>query len=307
MKHFSWLIYSALFLFAGGLLSVTQSPISFAGSALLAQTSPQYNQLMRQGYRATAKRDYRSALLYFRQAERLRPSDRYATVAIRNVSLYVRRGQSSPPLFIASGSGAPINRVAGATRGQKSCLNQDACLIALLPETDPDVLMTTADHPTLLFYVPQTSAQVMEVRFLNADLSQLYRASFKLPETAGIVSVNLADLKNAAGQSLPPLQVEQQYQWDCSLIVDAQDDAKDLTVNGTITRAALNPQLAEMLQQASPGDRLSLYAINNLWYDLISTLYRERKADPSNPTLVKEWTAILQGIKLGNYALAPLL
>jgi Domain of Unknown Function (DUF928) len=306
MKHFGWLIYGALILVVAGLPAAALVSISLSDQ-VLAQTSPKYDQLMRQGYSATAKRDYRNALIYFRQAERLRPSDRYAAVAIRNVSLYVRRGQAKVPLFIASGSGAPINRVAGATRGAKTCLGNDACLIALLPETDPEVLMTTADYPTLLFYIPQTSAQVMEVRLLNADMSQVYKASFKLPKTAGIIGVNLANLKNADGQSLPPLQVEQQYQWDCSLIADLQDDPKDLTVNGTITRAALNPQLAALLKQATPGDRLSLYATNNLWYDLISTLYRERKAHPSNAKLAEEWTAILQTIKLGNYALAPLL
>jgi hypothetical protein len=294
------------FLVACGLLTPLVQ-ITFPSPLLLAQTSPKYDQLMRQGYSATAKRDYRNALVYFRQAERLRPSDRYATVAIRNVSLYVRRGQANPALFIASGSGAPINRVAGATRGQKSCLNQDACLIALLPETDPDLLMTTADYPILLFYVPQTSAQVIEVRFLDQSLTQLYKTSVKLPNRAGIVSVNLANLKNAKGEGLPPLQLEQQYQWDCSLTVDVEDRSKDLTVNGTITRARLNPELAEMLRQAPPSDRLSLYATNNLWYDLISTLYRERKANPNNPQLVKEWTAILQSINLGNYALSPLL
>jgi Domain of Unknown Function (DUF928) len=305
MKQLSWLIYCSFFLVACGLpAALVQITVP---SSVLAQTNPKYDQLMQQGYSATVKRDYRNALIYFRRAERLRPSDRYATVAIRNVSLYVSRGQSNAPLFIASGSGAPINRVAGATRSQKSCLGEDACLIALLPETDPELLMTTADYPILLFYIPQTSAQIMEVRLLDQSMSVPYKASFKPPSTAGIVSAKLADLKNAAGQSLPPLKVDQRYQWDCSLMFDVQDGSGDLTVNGTITRAALNSQLAEMLSQTPAGDRLSLYAINNLWYDLISTLYRERKANPSNPKLVEEWTAILRAIKLDNYALAPLL
>ncbi|MBW4553079.1 MAG: DUF928 domain-containing protein [Aphanocapsa sp. GSE-SYN-MK-11-07L] len=305
MKQLPWISYCSLFLVASGLISPALAQSGFPSPPLLAQTKPQYDQLMRQGYSATAKRDYHNALIFFRQAERLRPSDRYAMVAIRNVSLYVRRGQVKTPLFIASGSGAPINRVPGATRGAKSCLGQDACLTALLPETDPELLMTAADYPILLFYIPQTSAQVMEVRFF--DQGQLYQASFKPPQTAGIVGVSVASLKNAAGENLPPLKVEQQYKWDCTLIVDLDDPSSNVTVNGTITRASLNPELAKILNQAPVGDRLSLYATNNLWYDLISSLYLERKADPNNAGLVEEWTAILETVKLGDYALSPLL
>jgi Domain of Unknown Function (DUF928) len=305
MKQLRWISYCSLFLVASGLISPALAQSSFPSPPLLAQTKPQYDQLMRQGYSATAKRDFQNALIYFRRAERLRPSDRYATMAIRNVSLYVRRGQVKVPLFIASGSGAPINRVAAATRSSKSCLGQDACLTALLPETDPEVLMTATDYPILLFYIPQTSAQVMEVRVL--DQSQIYQASFKLPQTAGFVGVTVASLKNAKGEDLPPLKVDQQYKWDCALIIDADDPSSNVMVNGTITRASLNAELAEMLKQAPLSDRLSLYATNNLWYDLISSLYLERKADPNNAELVKEWTAILETIKLGDYALSPLL
>ncbi len=299
------MIDCSLFLVACGLISPILVQISFPSPPLLAQTNPQYDQLMKLGYRATVKRDYQNALIYFRRAEHLRPSDRYATMAIRNISLYVRRGQVKVPLFIASGSGAPINRVAAATRGSRSCLGKDACLTALLPETDPELLMTAADYPILLFYIPQTSAQVMEVRVLDQD--QIYQASFNLPQTAGFVGVTVASLKNAKGENLPPLKIDQQYQWDCTLIVDVDDPSGNVTVNGKITRASLNPELAEILKQAPLGDRLSLYAANNLWYDLIASLYLERKADPNNRGLVEEWNAILETIKLKDYALSPLL
>jgi hypothetical protein len=114
-------------------------------SALIAQASAEFDRTMRQGYLATAKRDYRNALVFFRTAEKMRPGNRYASIAIENVNRYIELKQAKVPLFVASGAGAPINRVAGAARGLVHCLSEDKCLIAMLPPSDPSLLTTTSD------------------------------------------------------------------------------------------------------------------------------------------------------------------
>jgi len=48
-----------------------------------------YTQAMLAGYNATESRDYHTALINFRRALAVRPGDRYATAAIRNMETYI--------------------------------------------------------------------------------------------------------------------------------------------------------------------------------------------------------------------------
>ncbi|MEO1431823.1 MAG: hypothetical protein AAFV71_22735, partial [Cyanobacteria bacterium J06633_8] len=57
---------------------------SVESSVLLARRS-RYDQLMRQGYAATRRRQYSRALSFFRQALAIRPGNRFARRAISNV------------------------------------------------------------------------------------------------------------------------------------------------------------------------------------------------------------------------------
>lgn len=307
MRQILWLKYLCFLLIFAELTPMTLVNANSLRPTLIAQATAEYDRNMRQGYKATARRDYGNALNYFRQAERLRPGDRYAAIAIRNVSLYVSRSQPQKKIFIASGTGAPINRVAGATRGLSSCFTEDACLIALLPEKGPELLLTVADYPVLLFHIPKTHAQTLEFRLRNPVNGKVYQASLNPPATTGIISINLANLKDSEGKGLPPLEIGKQYEWDCSVILDPLDRSKNLTVDGLITRENLTPILQETLKQSTPSERLSLYATNNLWYDLIATLYQQRLTNPNNVELDDEWAAVLKEINLAKVAQVPLL
>ncbi|NMF84551.1 hypothetical protein [Nodosilinea sp. P-1105] len=48
-----------------------------------------YTQAMLAGYNAAERRDYHTALINFRRALAVRPGDRYATAAIRNMETYI--------------------------------------------------------------------------------------------------------------------------------------------------------------------------------------------------------------------------
>ncbi|HEY9616308.1 MAG TPA: ARC6/PARC6 family protein [Microcoleaceae cyanobacterium] len=58
-----------------------------------------YDRYMKAGYAATEKKQHQTALLYFKRALDERPSDTYATQAIRNVEAYLRgeKPTSTPP------------------------------------------------------------------------------------------------------------------------------------------------------------------------------------------------------------------
>jgi hypothetical protein len=114
-------------------------------------------------------------------------------------------------------------------------------------------------------------------------------------------------LKDAEGQSLPPLENGNKYKWSLAIILNADNHSEDLVVDGAIERQQVNPELAELLQQGSASDRISLYTINNFWYDALATLYQARQADPNNSSLVEDWTSILESIDLGRIAKEPLV
>ena len=73
-----------------------------------------YDRLMRQGYAAARRRNYRLARNYFRQALRSRPGDRYARRAIANMNRYINRRSRSRIVYRRRGT---RRRVVGATRG----------------------------------------------------------------------------------------------------------------------------------------------------------------------------------------------
>jgi hypothetical protein len=62
-----------------------------ASAPILQAAGNNYNRYMSLGYRATARRDYRNALINFRKALQARKGDRYAASAISNVSRYASR------------------------------------------------------------------------------------------------------------------------------------------------------------------------------------------------------------------------
>ena len=101
MKCNIWLKYLPAIIAATCLAPVMPIIAAPQSPTVVAQATTAYNTYMRRGYSATAKRDYRNALVNFRRALRVRPGDSYATAAVNNVSTYARRG-SSKAIFIAS-------------------------------------------------------------------------------------------------------------------------------------------------------------------------------------------------------------
>lgn len=295
-----------LLLIATGLATPVPSQADLLPSAAIAQAASAFDTYMKQGYAATAKRNYREALKQFRRAEELRPGNRYATLAIQNVSNYVSRGQSQVPIFIPPNTGAPIARVGGATRSASDCSEEQLCLIALLPARSQGTLLTSTDYPTLLFYVSTDSAESMELRVLSADQTS-YSLQMDAPKASGIVSVSFSALQDATGKRLPPLQTGQLHRWIFTVMTNNLDRSQNPSVDGTIQRADLDPILVETIEKTPECDRVSLYTANNIWYDALATIYLARRSQGTNSQFDKDWTALLETVGLEKFASAPLL
>ncbi|NJL10363.1 MAG: DUF928 domain-containing protein [Calothrix sp. SM1_7_51] len=186
MKQIFFLKYLSLVLVFTSLLSVNSTQVWAAQTTYVAQAKSTYDQSMQQGYAATSQRNYRRALQFFQQALQSRPEDKFAIAAINNVQSYIRRGGR----VIVFNVDRPGRRPGGATRGA-SCFQKRERPIPLTP-TDLEAQTTTSRYPSFFFYVPQTSAPVLEFSLLGDNsTAPLYKQTFKPTGKAGIVSITI--------------------------------------------------------------------------------------------------------------------
>ena len=312
MKQKPWLKYLLVVLLIGsaGLLTPAifnqfSAADSMESSVLLARRS-RYDQLMRQGYAATRRRQYSRALRFFRLALGQRPGDRFARRAIANVRRYQRRVSRYRRV---ARRGRPRRRRGAATRGGQ-CID----LIPLIPtkqescsqknqgngnSAEPSLFLTSAEHPTFFFYIPQIP-QEEELLFELKDSSGniLHEVSFNPPEKPGIVTVSLPTNK-------PALELNQEYSW--SILVD-DDRADEDYPEGLIKRVEPTQDLTNQLKTASPLDRVALYAENGYWEDSLRTVADLRRKSPQDEEINIEWGNLLETVNLEEDIInAPLL
>ena len=269
-----------------------------------AQVASDYNRYMKLGYTATAKRDYSTALINFRRAQRTRPGDHYAKNAVQNVSSYVARKGESKISVRPIGIGAPGNPVGGAVRRTNSCLTGQTPLTAL---AQADKLgLTTAEYPALFFYIPQSSPNTkVELALVDENDKQIGKTVVDAASiTPGIVGMKLSDIKG-----LPPLEIGKNYHWYLSMICNPQRRSADVFVSGWVRRIELDPVLTNELKNLTSRDRASLYAVEGLWYDTLAALYEARRASPDDLSLANDWASVLgsESTELGTIAKEPLI
>ncbi|MBE9207986.1 DUF928 domain-containing protein [Nostoc sp. LEGE 06077] len=280
----------------------------------LAQYHSNYNQYMQWGYNATRQRNYSAALNYFKQALQARPGDRYATTAVNNIQIYVSRDRRNGNkrqtyvTYIPTNLGKPARQVQGGTRGGQRlsetgavCIPGKKRLMALTPTFDP-MQRTTAANPSFLFYVPQTSAPVMELVLSDDQDNIVYQKTLQTPTKAGIVSLNLPENSNA-----PSLKVGQTYRWDFSIICDRSDRQLDYTVSGSIARIAPDAELTTQLEKVKPEEQAAIYALSGFWEDSLAILSELRKSSPNNLTIKNDWEDLLRSGGLEEITQEPLV
>lgn len=156
--------------------------------------------------------------------------------------------------------------------------------------------LTSVANPTFLFYVPYDSELPIDFILQNGSGKTLYKSSYT------------ADGKRSRfiRLSVPttlPLKVGQYYKW--YLIVDCGNTAS-LGVDGWVQRITLAPKLKQQLQQATPQQRVALYAANGIWYDAVSTVAALRLKNPNDLTLLADWTSLLETVGLKAIAREPI-
>jgi hypothetical protein len=260
----------------------------------IAQKSSAYQEYMLRGYQSTMQRNYRRALGYFQKALEIRPDDRYATTAIRNVNSYIAR-HSPPTTFVSTSK--PLRR---NTAGMRN-IDPNVDTFALRP-SDEEVQLTTAEHPTFFFYIPESPQNKRKLKFVLQEADDkttklLYETTFT-PGKKGIVSVSIPG-------DQPPLKTDKEYTW--TLIYPFDPHVFPKTINGKIRRVQ-DETIADQIQQTTkPLDQVLIYTINGFWENSLSILANLRRQNPNDPDVQQSWTDLLKSVKLDAVANEQLL
>lgn len=212
-------------------------------------------------------------------------------------------------------TGIPSGRQRGAA-GRGNCLNVDVPLTALVPAVQKpmgggqsDLMMTNIwgltakSHPTLLFYVPYSSASVQTGEFVLQDEkdNDIYRAIINLPQTPSVVSMSLTTMP-------APLEIGKMYHWYFKVRCSAQSMSGPIFVEGWMQRVALEPQIGDRLAAATTlRQKIDIYAKNGIWYDTVADLAQMRVQNPGNEELEADWQQLLQSVGLADIQSEPVV
>ena len=203
------------------------------------------------------------------------------------------------------GPGAPIpdNRQGGATRG--GCFQASDSLIALVPAS---VGTTAAEYPTIYWYMPKTSASAVEFILRDENQQTVYSTKFALAKSdKGMVldTPRIMSLTLPAFSNLSPLKIGQEYQWLLVLTCNPLNFSENPFVEGRIKRVEADQNLERRISQATPQERVALYAETRLWYETVATLVELQRDRPNSKELKDAMDKLLTSVGLNTIATQP--
>ena len=219
--------------------------------------------------------------------------------------------------------GAAGDRGSAASRG---CGNGEQSLMALAPDYQQTISskqgekipvtkiwgLTTDEYPTFWFFVPYDKSSITEMEFVIQDKSQkaiktIYRKSLKKPEKPGIISISTKEATETLQVSKTKHQ--KKYHWYLKLKVKCspQQAVESKSVDGWIERVNLSSNLAKRIEQATQEQKAAIYAENGIWHNALTTLGEARLSQPSNASLLANWTSLLKSEELDKLAKYPFL
>lgn len=221
------------------------------------------------------------------------------------------------------GPGSPVNTEPGGTRGpgtetdetqavgaQSPCIAEgNKPFVALVPKNG--VGETMAEHPAIAWYLPKISAKeaaapMVEFVLTDTNNRQIYSARYPLAKNGdGIVGT--PGIMRLAVTNLYPLEIGQEYHWTLRFMCDARDaqNPDSLYVEGAFKRVAADPNFARLVAQATPQERLAMYADKKLWYETLNTLIELRRDRPNDVSLAEAWDRLLNVVGLGTISKEP--
>lgn len=192
----------------------------------------------------------------------------------------------------------PAHTVGGASRGEQcpsDSIEQNLPLTPLLPTGSRS--LTLKSHPTLLVYVPETSATKALLSIKDANEDYDYQTTMSIGDRSGIVSLTLPD-------DAPALDVNREYNWSLILMCDNKLRPDSPVVQGDVTRVDADLHIANKLARADLYESAAIYGNAGLWYDTVSTLAKLKTNNPTDSSIISSWYGLLSSVGLENIAKA---
>ena len=197
-----------------------------------------------------------------------------------------------PLEFEPPNDGAPGDRKDAGSR--PFCPQSDTPFTALVPVTN--LGFTAAQYPTFWLYTPYPSGVIELVLMEENTKNTVYQTQFQVTEGPGIISFKLPN-------TAPSLEIDKKYRWTFDFLCNAPSDT--LSVTGVILRKSLTSTLQNQSANASPQQRVAVYAQAGLWYETLTELAQLRMTNPQNAELSATWATLLQHPWVGLPELAP--
>jgi hypothetical protein len=188
----------------------------------------------------------------------------------------------------------------GASRGPCRAFES---LTALVPTNNGIVWgRTVSDRPTFWFYLPNELTEKTSIEFTLQDSNDQYIYNTRL--NAAKTKSGLVRLTVPA--TAKPLEVGKSYTWSFSVYCDPAKPSSAVFVQGSIQRAALEPQLKNRLGNKASLQQVQLYAANGIWYEAFDGLAELYRQNASDRAISSAWVSLLQQVKLDRLKTASL-
>jgi hypothetical protein len=196
------------------------------------------------------------------------------------------QARKAPPIYVPPDSGAPVSRVAAATRGPGGNLPH---LFLFVPEHTG---LAGKASPALYWYLSRRFSGPIEVALEDERrIDPVLSLRLDRGADAGVHAVSLAE----RGIALEP-GVE--YQWSVELVVDPMQPSANVHASGTIRRVVRD----DLPRIADDAARLQMLAANGLWFDAIELSSRLISKHPEDEGWRATRAALLQQVDLAEPA-----
>jgi hypothetical protein len=202
-------------------------------------------------------------------------------------------------VFVPPKDAMPKNTRGGASRDRGKCpgdsLTTSPYLTAVIPSQNKG--LTTQAAPTLLVYLPATSAEkaffsIREVNSDNPNQDNHYQTFLPIENKSGIIQVTFPE-------DAPRLEIGKTYTWSFVLMCDNRLRPDSPAVEGIIERVSVNADFNQKLEKATPLEKAVLYGQEGFWYDSVGLFAKLYHTDPNNSNLVMFWQDLLSSEVVG--------
>lgn len=187
----------------------------------------------------------------------------------------------------------------GASRGLlcSQSTAQTMTVKALVPESHYG--LTAAARPTILAYLPETSATEVFFSIKGEDKQLHYEASLPISGKAGLLSLNLPD-------DAPALESGKHYQWFLAVKCNNELRPSSPFVDGWIQRVQVDRTVSTVAAQSPSIQKAASLGAAGFWYDTLATLMQLKQQQPNNQEIAQSWREVLEWTQFSDSELEAL-